>query len=152
MRVTAPAETQASLPSGQESLLSQVDGTIRWLIKNQDQGAELQLHPESLGRVQIKLQVEGTVVHAKVWASEPSAVPVLQDHRSFLEASLKSQGLTLGSFDLQQGRRQEQEPASEAAGPATAPVAEVEAAKAGQETPPDSAVLSENPSRIEYVA
>jgi len=152
VRVAAPAETQASLPSGQESLLSQVDGTIRWLIKNQDQGAELQLHPESLGRVQIKLQVEGTVVHAKVWASEPSALPVLQDHRSFLEASLKSQGLTLGSFDLQQGRRQEQEPASEAAGPETAPVAGVEAAKAGQETPPDSAVLSENPSRIEYVA
>jgi len=133
-------------------LASQVDGTIRWLVKNQDQGAELQLHPESLGRVQVNLKVEGTVVHAKVWASEASTVPVLQDHRAALEASLKSQGLPLGSFDLQHGHRQQQEPLPTPTAPAPTPVASLTAARTGQETPVSLANAVSHTSRIEYVA
>ena len=152
VRVTAPAAAESSASTGQESLLSQVDGTIRWLVKNQDQGAELQLHPESLGRIQIKLNVDGTVVHAKVWASEPSAVPVLQDHRSFLEASLKSQGLTLGSFDLQQGRREEQTPMPAAGDAAPVAAAAVDAPGTGQETPAAAPMPSLHAYSIEYVA
>jgi flagellar hook-length control protein FliK len=84
---------------------TQMDGTIRWLLKNQEKGAEIQLNPESLGRVVIKLRVEGSEVHARLWASEASTVPLLQDQRAALEASLRQQGLNLGSFNLQQGRR-----------------------------------------------
>lgn len=82
----------------------QVDGSIRWILKNQQQGAEIQLNPESLGRVVIQLRMEGGEVHAKVWASEASTVPILQDQKAALAASLQQQGLSLGSFDLQQGR------------------------------------------------
>jgi len=66
------------------------------------------MNPESLGRVVIKLRMEGGEVHAKVWASEASTVPILQDQKAALAASLQQQGLSLGSFDLQQGRRDSQ--------------------------------------------
>jgi|GEM_PF-3887056 len=91
---------------------AQMDGTIRWLLKNQEKGAEIQLNPESLGRVVIKLRVEGGEVHARLWASEATTVPILQEQKTALEASLRQQGLTLGSFDLQQGRRGDDAPST----------------------------------------
>jgi flagellar hook-length control protein FliK len=145
---TASAETP--LPAAHPSLVGQVDGSIRWLLKNQEPGAELQLHPESLGTVQIKLRMEGTEVHARVWASDPSALPVLQQHRAFLEASLRDQGLSLGSFDLRQGRQGQETPVpTEPSGTATALAGALES---GQETPiaPPPSLL--NHHRIEIVA
>ncbi len=99
-----PALEGAQSPKA-NATFEQVDGSIRWLIQNHEKGAEIQLNPESLGRVVIKLRMEGGEVHAKLWASEASTVPILQDQKAALEASLRQQGLTLGSFDLQQGRR-----------------------------------------------
>lgn len=106
VRGTTPVQA-AGMAEGTKAnaAFTQMDGTIRWLIKNQEKGAEIQLNPESLGRVVIKLRVEGGEVHARLWASEASTVPLLQDQKAALEASLKQQGLSLGSFDLQQGHR-----------------------------------------------
>ncbi len=112
--VTGPAMARGTTPvqatamaegTKANATFTQMDGTIRWLIKNQEKGAEIQLNPESLGRVVIKLRIEGGEVHARLWASEASTVPLLQDQKAALEASLKQQGLSLGSFDLQQGHR-----------------------------------------------
>jgi flagellar hook-length control protein FliK len=152
VRVTPTTQAAPAAPLQRETPMSQVDSTIKWLIKNKDQSAELQLHPESLGRVQIKLKVEGTEVHAKLWASEASAMPILQEHRAFLEASLKAQGLTLGSFDLQHGRQSDQAPLPN---PDSAPaplIAAAPLAATGQEAP---ALLTPGPAgahRIEIVA
>lgn len=99
---TAPQATTKATP---HPVLTQVDGTIRWILRKQEQGAELQLHPESLGKVQIKLTVEGQQVHAQVWASEPSTLPILRENLAFLEVSLREQGLSLGNFQLRQGDR-----------------------------------------------
>lgn len=103
----AASPTQASLQwtAKSDPVFAQVDGSVRWILKNAAQGAELQLHPDSLGRLVINLRVEGGEVHAKLWASEATAIPVLQEHRAALELSLREQGLSLGSFDLQQGNR-----------------------------------------------
>jgi flagellar hook-length control protein FliK len=152
VRVTPTTSTESALPTRQESPLAQVDGTIRFLVKNQDQSAELQLHPESLGRLQIKLKVEGTVVHAKVWASEASTVPLLNDQKALLEASLKNQGLSLGSFDLQHGRREDQAPmpAQESA-PATVG-AVAGAARGAAETAALAEAVPTHNGRIEIVA
>lgn len=98
-RVESPA---AARPG---AVFAQVEGSIRWILQTKSQGAELQLHPESLGRMTIQLRVEGQEVHARLWASEPATLAVLQDHKAFLESSLREQGLTLGSFDLQSGTR-----------------------------------------------
>jgi flagellar hook-length control protein FliK len=149
VRVTAATRSQASSPTTQQSILSQVDGSIRWLLKNKDKAAELQLHPESLGRVQIKIQVEGGEVHAKVWASEASALPLLQGHKAFLEVSLQNQGLTLGSFDLQHGQKGNETPTP---APQPAPTVAQAAGEPGQESPTAPAPLTANPHRIEIVA
>ena len=106
---TAPGATRAETPAVRpHPVFTQVEGSIRWLLQNKSQGAELQLHPESLGRMIIQLRVEGQEVHARLWASEASSLPILREHKAFLEASLKEQGLSLGSFDLYSGARHEQ--------------------------------------------
>jgi flagellar hook-length control protein FliK len=150
-RVPAPTATLEAPPAAQHSsLVSQVDGSIKWLLKNQDQSAELQLHPESLGTVRIKLSVEGTEVHARIWASDPAALPTLHENRAFLEASLRDQGLTLGSFNLQQGRQGEQTPqSSQASMAASGPLV---TSVVGQETPTPLAPLPSDAHRIEIVA
>ncbi|MBK8794325.1 MAG: flagellar hook-length control protein FliK [Holophaga sp.] len=94
--------TPTALPN---TTFAQVEAGIHWLIKNQEKGAEIQLNPESLGRVVIKIVVEGGEVHARLWAAEPGTVTLLQNQKASLEVSLQQQGLSLGSFDLQQGRR-----------------------------------------------
>jgi hypothetical protein len=101
------------------------------------------------GRVQIKIQVEGGEVHAKVWASEASALPLLQGHKAFLEVSLQNQGLTLGSFDLQHGQKGNETPTP---APQPAPTVAQAAGEPGQESPTAPAPLTANPHRIEIVA
>lgn len=101
----AAAHAEATAHVRPNPITSQVEGSIRWILQNKSQGAELQLHPESLGRVVIQLKVEGQEVHARLWASENASLAVLQDHKAFLETSLKDQGLILSTFDLQSGTR-----------------------------------------------
>lgn len=101
----ATVRTEAAAPARPHPAATQVEGSIRWILQNKAQGAELQLHPEALGRVVIQLKVEGQEVHARLWASENSSLAVLQDHKAFLETSLKEQGLVLSTFDLQSGAR-----------------------------------------------
>lgn len=89
--------------------VAQVEVGMRWMLKGGSQEAQLQLHPESLGQVTIHLRVEGGEVHARLWVTEASSVQAVQEGRPHLEASLKEQGLQLGSFDLQHGQRPFQE-------------------------------------------
>ncbi|MDR2697095.1 MAG: flagellar hook-length control protein FliK [Holophagales bacterium] len=88
--------------------MSQLEGSVRWLLRTDTKGAEIQLHPENLGRVTVRLRIEGSEVHARVWATEASTMPLLENHKAFLESSLKEQGLTLSSFDLQHGKNGQQ--------------------------------------------
>ena len=90
--------------------MAQMDGSVKWMLRNEQQAAEIQLYPEHLGKVTIRLRVEGNEVHARVWASEASTLPVLKEHRAYLESSLKEQGLQLSSFDLQHGKGGQQAP------------------------------------------
>jgi flagellar hook-length control protein FliK len=99
---TAPTAHRQFLPP--QAPMSQLEGSVRWLLRSEAKGAELQLHPENLGRVTVHLKIDGTEVHAKVWATEASTMPMLREHKTFLESSLKEQGLTLSSFDLQHGK------------------------------------------------
>ena len=83
---------------------------------------------------------------------EAAAVPILQEHKAYLEASLRNQGLTLGSFDQQQGRREEQAPLPTPSGPSMAVAGSPALASSGQESPPPVAAVAARSSRIEFVA
>jgi flagellar hook-length control protein FliK len=134
-----PIPTAPLAPAAQPSApVAQIEGSLRWMLKGGAQEAELQLHPDSLGQVTIHLKVEGGEVHARLWVTEPASMQAVQEGRPHLEMALKEQGLQLGSFDLQQGHRPFQEPAT------TSPYLEPsfqEVAPARQEAP---AALSTN--------
>lgn len=142
----ALARTRTALPA------FQVEGSIRWMLQNRQRGAELHLHPESLGRVTIRLTVEGTEVHARVWASEASTLPLLQEHRTHLEQSLRDQGLSLGSFDLNQGSRGDASPESHKPQPRMAPVSSVDPGAPQQDLPTPEPVLPGGARLLEVFA
>nr|WP_320133706.1 flagellar hook-length control protein FliK [uncultured Holophaga sp.] len=128
MSLGNPEGTQRSLPSTATQPetqlrpsvpMQQMEGTVKWMVRNQENTAELQLRPESLGKLQIQLKVEGNQVHAKVWATEPATIPLLNTHREQLESSLRQQGLSLGSFDLHQGQGSPYRPMDQPAGQAS---------------------------------
>jgi len=144
------AHVAAPAPVRPSPFLNQVEGSIRWILQNKVQGAELQLHPESLGRMVISLRVEGQEVHARLWASEPTSLALLQDHKTFLQASLREQGLNLGSFDLQSGARGDgAQTAPQERSPLGTPVPFVEPK---QELPTGPDLVSASPHRIEVFA
>jgi hypothetical protein len=139
---TAPLPNTPAQPGPLASpLVTQVTGGVRWMLKGGSQEAQLQLHPDSLGQVTIHLRVEGGEVHARLWVTEASSVQAVQEGRPHLEASLKEQGLQLGSFDLQQGQRPFQEAPATPAYPGR-PVLDL--VPAGQEAPslPATAILN----------
>jgi flagellar hook-length control protein FliK len=146
---TAPASSAPASSSLPGSAIAQVDGSVRWMLQNGSQEAQLQLHPDSLGQITIALRVEGGAVHARLWVSEPGSMQAVQDGRSHLEQSLREQGLQLGSFDLHQGQRPFQEssarlPSEVRETPAPSP--------ARQETPAPTAPSPANPHQIECYA
>jgi flagellar hook-length control protein FliK len=126
-----------------------VAGGLRWMLKGGSQEAQLQLHPDSLGQVTIHLRVEGGEVHARIWVTEASSVQAVQEGRPHLEASLKEQGLQLGSFDLQQGHRPFQEAPSSPAYPGQ-PV--LDFGTAGQEAPAPPLATILNSRHVELYA
>ena len=143
---SSAAPAASSLPS---PAIAQVDGSVRWMLQNGSQEAQLQLHPESLGQITINLRVEGGEVHARLWVSDPASMQAVQDGRSHLEQSLREQGLQLGSFDLHQGQRPYQDASAHSApglreAPAPTP--------ARQETPTPTAPTLANPHQIECYA
>jgi len=152
VRPQANGAASVSTAPIQASPMPQIEGSIRWMVRHQEQEAELQLHPENLGRISISIKVEGTEVHARVWASEASTLDVLQSHRSFLQQSLQQQGLNLGSFDLQSGYRGEDARSGADTRPSIPSRAPIPAIESVQEVPTAPTIISANPHRIELFA
>jgi flagellar hook-length control protein FliK len=146
--VAATSAPLAAAPPPSAPVL-QIEGGLKWMLKGGAQEAELQLHPDSLGKVTIHLRVEDGQVHARLWVTEPGSVQAVQEGRPHLEQSLKEQGLQLGSFDLQQGNRPFQEAPS--ASSSREPVV-LEATSARQEAPVALPVSILNPHHVELYA
>lgn len=150
--VAARSEVAATWQVPVPPVLQQVENGIRWMLRNASPGAELQLHPEALGRVRIELRVEGGEVHARLWASDPKSIPVLQENKAFLEVSLKEQGLNLGSFDLRQNSNQAHPGFTDGQSRGQFWPTEAGAAEPRQDAPTRPAPRNANPRRIELIA
>ena len=148
----APSQVAPPTAVRPSPVFTQVEGSIRWILQNKSQGAELQLHPESLGRMVIQLRVEGQEVHARLWASEPTSLAILQDHKAFLESSLREQGLSLGSFDLQSGARGDGAQTTPQDQTVTGASTNLLPTEVKQELPISAALDSANAHRIEVFA
>ena len=146
---STPVVPPSAIPAMPTAPVVQVEGGLRWMLKGGAQEAQLQLHPDSLGQVTIHLRVEGGEVHARLWVTEPASVQAVQEGRPHLEASLKEQGLQLGSFDLQQGHRPFQEAPANSIFPDRP---SLDALSARQETPSAPAPSILNAHHVELYA
>ncbi len=89
----------------------QVAVKLRYAAKVGEKSMSMQLRPEELGRVDIKLDFkDNNMVSAKVIADSPLTLDLLQKSRSGLEQALSDAGLKLDgeglTFDLRQGSGQ----------------------------------------------
>lgn len=90
-----PAPTAADLERAQQVLQQ-----IRLRLSPSLLQATIELEPEHLGRIAIRLRVDGGSLTAVLRAESPQTLAVLEQHIPELRAMLSQQGLDAGDFDL----------------------------------------------------
>ncbi len=104
-KVDAPAPKHAPAPAA-EAHAPEILRQLRLTLSSSMREATLQLEPEHLGRISIKLAVEHGKVSAEVRAERADTLAVLQHHGPELHAMLESRGVTPDhvGFELGLGR------------------------------------------------
>ena len=112
-RAEAKAPSEAP-PTPDRDQASDVLRQVRLQLIPEARTATVHLKPAELGRVSIKLVVEGEEVRAVVRAETPEALAALEQHMPELEASLGDRGFADAQLDLALGF--EGEPTEQAGG------------------------------------
>ena len=63
----------------------------------------IQLNPQELGQVDVKLRVEGDRVHVAIVAHQPGTRELIENNLAGLKAAFENGGLSLGEVDVRQG-------------------------------------------------
>ncbi|WP_108649735.1 flagellar hook-length control protein FliK [Dongshaea marina] len=84
---------------------------LQMMLNQRLQRAEIQLEPETLGRIQISLQVNNDQAHLQITTSQPQTREVLEQTLPRLRELLAQSGINLSEANIQY--RQEQQDASE---------------------------------------
>ncbi len=84
-------------------VMTQTLDKIRVLSRNGSQEIQVRLDPPELGRMQMKLAVDGSSVAARVTVESESVKQVLENGLPQLREALSSQGLRVERFDVQVG-------------------------------------------------
>jgi len=105
-----PAEPKAPPAQPQPPVVSERAGEIlrqmRVQFSPELRTATIQLSPPELGRVSIRIRVEGGELHALVRAEKRETLDALQRHVPELKATLEQLGIQARQFDLQLGFEQ----------------------------------------------
>ncbi len=102
----APAETA---PTPERDQASDVLRQVRLQLFPEARTATVHLKPAELGRVSIKIVVDGDEVQAIVRAETPEALAALEQHMPELQASLSDRGFADAELDLALGFEGESE-------------------------------------------
>ena len=118
----SPIFTVASLPAGipgaavtlQSPLLQptnagagygdELGASVVWLAEHRLGHAELQVTPDHLGPIEVRLQLDGARVHAEFYSAQPEVRQALEASLPRLRDMLGQNGLQLGHADV--GQRQ----------------------------------------------
>jgi hypothetical protein len=98
------ATTHASTPqqSGNANIAQQVSLYIKSQVKSGEEELKIQLHPQDLGRVDVKLTItQDKTVQATVTADNQSTLDLLKQDQSQLQQALQDAGLQTNSNSLQ---------------------------------------------------
>jgi flagellar hook-length control protein FliK len=101
----AGAERTVSVPVSDRNWSGAVAGQVQWMVSNNLQSATLQLSPEHLGPVEVRIDVQSSQVNVSFTASHPDTRSALEQSLPQLRAILANGGLTLGQATVQQEAR-----------------------------------------------
>lgn len=95
---------QATQPATSPQFAQELGEQIAWMGSGQVKEARIRLHPEELGSMDVRVNLDGGKVNVAVIAQHPAAVHAVQQTLSQLDSMLAHHGLSLGQADV--GQRQ----------------------------------------------
>ena len=107
---TASAQSTAiertiNLPVGDRNWSGAVAGHVQWMVSNNIQSATLQLSPEHLGPVEVRIDMHQSQVNVSFSADHPDTRIALEQSVPKLREIFAGGGLTLGQATVQQESR-----------------------------------------------
>lgn len=97
-------QVQATQPATSPQFAQELGEQIAWMGSGQIKEARIKLHPEELGSMDVRVNLEGGKVNVAILAQHPAAVHAVQQTLSQLDSMLAHHGLSLGQADV--GQRQ----------------------------------------------
>lgn len=97
-------QVQATQPANSPQFAQELGEQIAWMGSGQVKEARIKLHPEELGSMDVRVNMDGGKVNVAIIAQHPAAVHAVQQTLSQLDSMLAHHGLSLGQADV--GQRQ----------------------------------------------
>ena len=102
---TAGVERAIALPVTDRNWSEGLAAQVQWQVNNNVQSATLQLSPEHLGPLEVRIDVQPSQVNVSFTASHPDTRSALEQSVPRLREILANGGLTLGQATVQQEAR-----------------------------------------------
>lgn len=100
----AALQVQATQAATSPQFAQELGEQIAWMGGGDVKEARIKLHPEELGSMDVRVNVDGGKVNVAIMAQHPAAVHAVQQTLSQLDTMLAHHGLSLGQTDV--GQRQ----------------------------------------------
>lgn len=107
-------QVQATQAATSPQFAQELGEQIAWMGSGEVKEARIKLHPEELGSMDVRVNVDGGKVNVAIMAQHPAAVHAVQQTLSQLDTMLAHHGLSLGQADV--GQQQAGQGNQEAAG------------------------------------
>ena len=101
--VPQPALVQPSDP--RSGYGDELGSSVVWMAENRLGHAQLQVSPDHLGPIEVRLQIDGARVHAEFYSAQPDVRHALESSLPRLRDMLGQHGLQLGQADVGQRQR-----------------------------------------------
>ncbi|SEM27519.1 flagellar hook-length control protein FliK [Luteibacter sp. UNCMF331Sha3.1] len=97
-------QVQATQAAMSPQFAQELGDQIAWMGAGQIKEARIKLHPEELGSMDVRVNLDGGKVNVAIIAQHPAAVHAVQQTLSHLDTMLAHHGLSLGQADVGQGQ------------------------------------------------
>jgi len=97
-------QVQATQAATSPQFAQELGDQIAWMGSGQIKEARIKLHPEELGSMDVRVNLDGGKVNVAIVAQHPAAVHAVQQTLSHLDTMLAHHGLSLGQADVGQGQ------------------------------------------------
>ncbi len=84
-----------------ETVMEQITGKLQTAVRSGMSEVRIQLRPESLGEVSMRIRMEGDVVLAKIEVQNQQVKEIMERNLPMLKDALAQQNLNTGAFDVQ---------------------------------------------------